>query len=61
MQVEEKSYTIEEYLALELVSEMRNEYCNGEIIPMTGGTPNHNGMAGNLYMLLKSDLKGQNY
>jgi hypothetical protein len=28
---------------------------------MTGGTPNHNGMAGNLYMLLKSDLKGQNY
>jgi Uma2 family endonuclease len=28
----------EEYLALEVESETRNEYRNGEIVPMTGGT-----------------------
>jgi Uma2 family endonuclease len=60
-QIEEKAYTIEEYLELELASEMRSEYRNGEIIPMTGGTPNHNDIAGNLYILLKSALKGKEY
>jgi Uma2 family endonuclease len=61
MQIEEKSYTTEEYLELELASETRSEYRNGEIIPMTGGTPNHNDIAGNLYILLKSALKSQDY
>jgi Uma2 family endonuclease len=60
-QPETKHYTIEEYLELEIASETRNEYCDGEIIPMTGGTPNHNDIAGNLYMLLKSALKGKDY
>ena len=60
-QPETKHYTIEEYLELEIASEIRNEYHNGEIIPMTGGTPNHNDLAGNLYILLKSALKGKNY
>lgn len=60
-QTEIKQYTIEEYLELEIASEIRNEYHNGEIIPMTGGTPNHNDIAGNLYILLKSALKGKNY
>lgn len=61
MQTGKKSYTIEEYLELELASETRSEYRNGEILPMTGGTPNHNDIAGNLYILLKSALKGQDY
>ena len=60
-QTEKKIYTIEEYLELELTSETRNEYRNGEIIPMTGGTPNHNDISGNLYILLKSALKNKNY
>jgi Uma2 family endonuclease len=60
-QTETKHYTIDEYLELEIASETRNEYCNGEIIPMTGGTPNHNDIAGNLYILLKSALKGKDY
>lgn len=60
-QTEMKRYTIDEYLELEIASETRNEYCNGEIIPMTGGTPNHNDIAGNLYILLKSALKGKDY
>ncbi|CAD5959696.1 putative protein sll1609 [Planktothrix tepida] len=60
-QTETKTYTPEEYLELEIASETRNEYRNGEIIPMTGGTPDHNEIAGNLYTLLKFALRGQSY
>jgi Uma2 family endonuclease len=35
------TYTPEEYLALEVESETRHEYVDGEIVPMTGGMPNH--------------------
>ncbi len=45
----EKYYSPEEYLDLEIDSEEKNEYINGEIISLTGGTPNHNNIAGNLY------------
>ncbi|MEG4520144.1 MULTISPECIES: Uma2 family endonuclease [unclassified Microcoleus] len=38
-------YTPEEYLKLEEAAEFRSEYHDGEIIPMTGGTPNHNQIA----------------
>ncbi|QKD83496.1 Uma2 family endonuclease [Thermoleptolyngbya sichuanensis A183] len=60
-QTETKRYTAEEYLELEVASETRNEYRDGEIVPMMGGTPNHNDIAGNLYILLKSALKGKDY
>ena len=36
-----RQMTVEEYLAFDDASEIRNEYINGEIIPMTGGTGNH--------------------
>jgi Uma2 family endonuclease len=42
----------EDYLDLEVESEIRNEYRNGEIIPMTGGTPAHNKLASALNALL---------
>lgn len=57
----ERRYTIEEYLELEFASETRSEYRNGEIVPMTGGTPDHNDIAGNLYIPLKLALKGKAY
>jgi len=60
-ETEKKNYTSEEYLELELASETRSEYRNGEIIPMTGGTPNHNDISGNLYIPLKLALKGKAY
>ncbi|TYQ24528.1 Uma2 family endonuclease [Pseudanabaena sp. UWO310] len=56
-QLAQKTYTVDEYLELEIASDIRNEYRNGEIIPMTGGTPNHNDISGNLYLLLKPLLK----
>ncbi|HAZ48424.1 MAG TPA: hypothetical protein DDW76_34325 [Cyanobacteria bacterium UBA11369] len=58
---EKRYYTPEEYLALEEKAEYKSEYHDGVIIPMTGGTTNHNRIAGNTYVALKLDLKGQNY
>jgi Uma2 family endonuclease len=60
-QTKERIYTAEEYLELEVDSEIRNEYRNGEIIPMTGGTPNHNELSSNLIIALKTALKGKPY
>jgi Uma2 family endonuclease len=60
-QLAKKTYTIDEYLELEIASETRNEYRNGEIIPITGGTPNHNDISGNLYLLLKPLLKAKGF
>jgi Uma2 family endonuclease len=41
--------TPEEYLEQEVTAEFRSEYRNGEVIPMPGGTFNHNRLAGNFY------------
>jgi Uma2 family endonuclease len=60
-QTEKKVYTPEEYLEFEVNSEERHEYINGEIIPMTGGTPNHNKITGNFYAQLNFALKRQPY
>jgi len=62
MQLEEKKiYTPEEYLEFEVNSENRHEYIDGEIIPMTGGTPEHNEIASILNAALRVALKGQPY
>lgn len=58
-QVEAKRYTIDEYLDLETASEDRSEYRDGEIVPMTGGTPEHNRISGNLFITLSLGLKRQ--
>ena len=55
------AYTPEEYLAIEISSETRNEYINGEIIPMIGGTPEHNEIASILNAILRTNLKGKPY
>lgn len=59
--LQQRNYTHQEYLEFEMASAERHEYVNGEIRLMTGGTPNHNDIAGNLYTLLKSILRGQPY
>ena len=60
-QVEKRYYTPEEYLNLEEKAEYKSEYHDGKIVPMTGGTTNHNKIAGNLYFYLKSALREQDY
>jgi len=59
--IEPKIYTADEYLALEVESETRNEYRNGEIVPMTGGTPTHNELIRALTVILSLGLRGKPY
>jgi Uma2 family endonuclease len=59
--IERQTYTPEKYLELELASETKSEYRNGEIIPIAGGTPDHNELAINLASLLKLALRGKPY
>ena len=61
MQIAERSFTKDEYLELELNSEERHEFLDGEVRLMTGGTPDHNDIAGNLLVALKSALRGRPY
>ena len=54
----QKTYlTVEEYLALERQSETRNEYIDGEIAAMTGGTSCHSLITANLTGELRQRLK----
>jgi len=59
MQTRPRTYTPGEYLALEETAEFRSEYHQGEIIPMTGGSFNHNELVTNLTALLKPVLRQQ--
>ena len=60
MQAQETQlYTIEQYFKLDTNSEERHEYINGEMIAMTGGTPNHNKIALNFASALNFGLKRQ--
>jgi len=58
---EQRYYTPEEYLQLEEVAEYKSEYIDGEIIPMAGGTTNHNRLALNLSTGLNFAFKKQDY
>ncbi|BAY64723.1 hypothetical protein NIES22_48230 [Calothrix brevissima NIES-22] len=54
-------YSPEEYLELEVNSEERHEYIDGQIILKSGGTPNHNQIVGNFSAALNVALKRQPY
>jgi Uma2 family endonuclease len=61
LETEKRYYTPEEYLEIEEKAEYKSEYRDGEIIPMTGGTTNHNKITGNFYAYSKFALKGKKY
>jgi len=48
-----RRYTLEEYFALELASDAKYEYFDGEIFNMSGGSPAHEDVIGNIYSGLK--------
>ncbi len=58
---EKRHYTPEEYLALEESAIDKSEYHDGEIIPMTGGTANHNKIALNFCRKFPLSVNGQDY
>lgn len=61
MQTQTRYYTPEEYLAIEEKAEYKNEYRDGKIVAMTGGTTNHNEISLNLAAHLKFALRSKNY
>lgn len=58
---EQQDYSPEEYLALEEVADYKSEYIDGQIFPMTGGSTNHNQIAGNFYAELNFAFKKLDY
>lgn len=61
LETQKRYYTPEEYLELEEKAEYKSEYRDGEIVPMTDGTTNHNKIALNLAASLKIALRRKNY
>ncbi|HIK08728.1 MAG TPA: Uma2 family endonuclease [Oscillatoriaceae cyanobacterium M33_DOE_052] len=58
---EKRLYTREEYLALEETAAYKNEYHDGEIVPMTGGTTNHNKICLNFCRKFPLNINQQDY
>ena len=61
VQPESKTYTLDEYRALEATAEFRSEYDRGEIIPMSGGTIDHNRIVRNLVSILDTAFRQKPY
>jgi Uma2 family endonuclease len=59
MAIAENRISREEYLEGELASEIRHEYVAGNVYAMSGGTLNHQRIAGNFSFLAKSQLAGK--
>ncbi|HEY4640766.1 MAG TPA: Uma2 family endonuclease [Thermoanaerobaculia bacterium] len=50
----ERRHTYAEYLAYELVSELKHEFEDGEIIAMAGGSPRHSALASRISAALEN-------
>lgn len=61
LEIKKQYFTPEEYLEIEKNAEYKNEYRDGEIVTMNGGTTNHNKIALNLASFLKFALRGRKY
>jgi Uma2 family endonuclease len=55
----ERVYTAQEYLALERAAEFRNEFVNGQIRALSGGSLAHNLLVGNLLVGIREQLRGR--
>jgi Uma2 family endonuclease len=58
---ESQRFSPEEYLEREVRSDIRHEFRDGEIIPMTGATPNHNRVTLNVASALNFAFRGKPY
>jgi Uma2 family endonuclease len=57
----QRYYSPEEYLELEDAADYKSEYIDGQIIPMAGGTTNHNRIALNFSSALNFAFRQQDY
>lgn len=55
----ERHYTFREYLDLEASSDLRYEFFDGTVYAMSGGSPEHSGLAANVIQLLGAQLGGK--
>lgn len=55
----EAGVTVGEYLAMENSSPERHEYLDGVIYAMSGASPRHNLLVGNLHGMLRAGLRGR--
>ena len=55
-----RTFTLQEYLKLERASKTRNEYLDGQIYAMAGGTGDHSSLIVNTTILLGIQLRGGN-
>ncbi|RZK42751.1 MAG: Uma2 family endonuclease [Hymenobacter sp.] len=56
-----RRYTVEEYFALEEVSDVRHEFFEGEVFAMAGTSRAHNTIALNMAMALRQGLRTKEY
>ena len=61
LQTEKRHYTLEQYLESEETAEYKNEYLDGEIIPIAGVTTNHNKICLNFCRNFPLTINTQNY
>ncbi|MDQ2098160.1 MAG: Uma2 family endonuclease [Tychonema bourrellyi B0820] len=54
-------FTLDEYRAIEETAEERHEYCNGEIIAMSGGSPAHSRITVDVTTFLNVALRDTNF
>ncbi len=57
MQQAQRRYTVEEYFVVEAMSPVRNEYFDGEILALAGGSPNHNQISRNVLLALEPKVR----
>lgn len=56
----ERKWTVDEYLAYEVESEIKHEYLDGEIFAMSGGTDSHSGIIANTTVEIGAQVRGSN-
>lgn len=61
VRVAKPAYSPNEYLEMETQASFRSEYRDGDIVPMAGGTTNHNEIVTNLCVALKPLLRTKGY
>lgn len=55
------TFTLDEYRAIEETAEERHEYCNGEMIAMSGGSPAHSRITVDVTTFLNVALRDTNF
>lgn len=58
--LEDRKYTLEEYLALEELADYKSEFWDGTIVAMAGGKPNHNKIANSIGRAIENELDKKN-